>query len=308
MKRPEPRRAGAPKPARGPRGAAPAPESPAARRAAVALWATLALLALARGVLAFVPDMHAWSLDLQRFLAPAWAWGPWALAALALVPPVARRAVPAFRRAGEAIARGSWLAALIAFALGALLTAALPDSVRFVGDFQLRQGAIDEASPVDEIFPQAMPLDAFLHVTLPVRLMGAGRLDENWAPRLLGALEAGLLALLALAFARALALRGTAALAAATAVFAGGYLGLYTGYSKVNGELVLLTVAVAACGLRAMDGADPAGSRRGLLGLGLALALGALLHRSAVGFVPAALLAFALALRARPGAWREPAT
>lgn len=301
MKRPDARRARAPR-------AAPTPESPAARRAAIALWATLALLALARAALAFVPDMHAWGLDLQRFLSPPWAWVPWALAALALVPPLARLAEPGFRRAGEAIARGSWLAALAAFALGALLTWSLPDEVRFVGDFQLRQGAIDEASPVDMIFPQAMPLDAFLHVTLPVRLMGAGREDVNWAPRLLGAIEAGLLALLALAFARALALRGVAALAAAAAVFFGGTLGLYTGYSKVNGEMVLLAVAVGAFGVRATDPADAPASRRGLVGLGLALALGAFLHRSAVGFLPAAALAFALALRSRPGARREPAT
>jgi hypothetical protein len=310
MTRPERRgrRSPKPAPARASRDAAPAPESPAARRAAVALWATLIALALTRALLAFVPDMHAWSLNLQRFLAPPWAWAPWALAALALLPPVARAVEPAFRRAGEAIVRGSRLAALAAFALGAALTAALPDVVRFVGDFQLRQGAIDEASPVDMIFPQAMPLDAFLHVTLPVRLMGAGQLDANWAPRLLGSIEAGLLALLALAFARALALRGTAALAAAAAVFFGGTLGLFTGYSKVNGEMVLLAVAVGAFGIRATVRDDAAASRRGLVGLGVALALGAFLHRSAIGFVPAAALAFALALRARPGAWREPAT
>ena len=133
-----------------------------------------------------------------------------------------------------------------------------------------------------------------------MRLMGAGRLEANWAPRLLGSLEAGLLALLALAFARALALRGAAALATAAAVFFGGTLGLYTGYSKVNGEMVLLAVAVAVFGMRAAGASRRRRSRRGLVGLGAALALGAFLHRSAVGFLPAAALAFALALRARP--------
>ena len=280
---------------------------PAPRRAALALWAALALLVLARAALTFVPNMYGWSLNLQRFLSPWWAWVPWALAALALVPPLARRAEPAFRRAGEAIARGSWVATLVAFVCAALLVLALPDQVRFVGDFQLRQGAIDEAGPAGMIFPQAMPLDAFLHVDLPTRLMGAGRLDVNWAPRALGALEAGLLALLALAFARALALRGTGALTVAAAVFFGGYLGLYTGYSKVNGEMVLLAVAVATFGLRAACDPSAAGSRRGLLALGVTLALGAFLHRSVVGFVPAVLLAFALALSARPAALREPA-
>ncbi len=279
----------------------------APRRAALALWVALVLLVLARAALAFVPNMYGWSLNLQRFLAPWWAWAPWVLAALALVPPLARRVEPAFRRAGEAIASGSWVATLVAVACAALLVSALPDQVRFVGDFQLRQGAIDEAGPAAVIFPQAMPLDAFLHVDLPTRLMGAGRLDLNWAPRALGALEAALLALLALAFARALALRGTGALVVAAAVFFGGYLGLYTGYSKVNGEMVLLAVAVATFGLRAACDPSAAGSRRGLLALGVTLALGAFLHRSVVGFVPAVLLAFALALHARPAAVRAPA-
>ena len=278
----------------------------APRRAALALWATLALLVLARAALTFVPNMVGWSLNLQRFLTPWWAWVPWTLAALALVPPLARRAEPVFRRAGEAIARGSRVASLVAATCAALLVLALPDRVRFVGDFQLRQGAIDEGGLAGGIFRQAMPLDVFLHVNLPTLLMGAGRLDVNWAPRALGVLEAALLALLALAFARALALRGTGALAVAAAVFFGGYVGLYTGYSKVNGEMVLLAVAVATFGLRAACDPSATGSRRGLLWLGVTLALGAFLHRSVVGFIPAVLVAFALALQARPAALRDP--
>jgi hypothetical protein len=65
---------------------------------------------------------------------------------------------------------------------------------------------------------------------------------------------------------------------------------------------------VATSGLRAACDPTAAGSRRGLLALGVALALGAFLHRSVVGFVPAVLLAFALAIFARPSALREPAT
>lgn len=280
----------------------------APRRAALALWATMALLVLARATLAFVPNMVGWSLNLQRFLAPWWAWVPWSLAALALIPPLARRAEPWFRRAGEAIARGSWVARLVAVTGAALLVLVLPDRLRFVGDFQMRQGAIDEGGLSALVFPQAMPLDVFLHVSLPTLLMGAGRIDLNWAPQILGALEAALLALLALAFARALALRGTSALAVAAAVFFGGYLGLYTGYSKFNGEMVLVAVAVATFGLRAACDPSATGSRHGLLALGATLALGAFLHRSVVGFVPAVLVAFALALAARPGALREPET
>jgi hypothetical protein len=281
---------------------------PAPRRAALALWATLALLVVARAALTFVPNMVGWSLNLQRFLAPWWAWAPWTLAALALVPPLARRAEPAFRRAGEAIARGSWVASLVAATCAALLVLALPDRVRFVGDFLLRLGAINLADSAALLFPQAMPLDLFLHLDLQARLLGGSQIDVNWAPRALGALEAGLLALLALAFARALALRGTGALVVAAAVFFGGYLGLFTGYSKVSGEMVLVAVAVATFGLRAACDPSATGSRRGLLWLGVTLALGAFLHRSVVGFVPAVLLAFALALQARPAALRDPET
>ncbi len=277
-------------------------------RAALALWVTLALIVLARGALTFVPNMVGWSLNLQRFLAPWWAWVPWTLAALALVPPLARRAEPVFRRGGEAIMRGSWVASLVAVACAVLLVLALPDRVRFVGDYQLRQGAIDAAASVALFFPQAMPLDVFLHADLPALLMGSGQIGANWAPRALGALEAGLLALLALAFARALALRGTGALMVAAAVFFGGYLGLYTGYGRVDGEMVLVAVAVATFALRAACDPSATGSRRGLLGLGVTLALGAFLDRSVVGFVPVALLAFALALVARPAALRDPAT
>ena len=278
---------------------------PDARRALLALWITLAALALARAVLAFVPDMFGWGLNLQRFLAPAWAWAPWALAALALVPALARRAEPSFARAGEAIARGAPLAWGAAFTLAVLLVVALPDRVRFVGDFLLRQGTIEENGPPAALFPQALPLDVLLHVRWPTWLLRTGLFDAPSAGRLTGALEAGLLAILALAFARALALRGTAALAAAAAVFFGGYLGFYTGYSKANGELMLIAAAIAVFGLRA------AREGRDLLPLGLVLAAGAFLHRSVLGFVPAVALAFALGLRARGqagSALRRPST
>jgi len=69
-----------------------------------------------------------------------------------------------------------------------------------------------------------------------------------------------------------------------------------------------MAVAVATFGLRAACDPSATGSRRGMLALGATLAAGAFLHRSASGFVPAGLLAFALALAARPAALRAPAT
>jgi tetratricopeptide (TPR) repeat protein len=260
------------------------------------------VLTVARAALVLVPNMYGWGLNLQRFLSPGWAWVPWMLAFLALLPGVARRAEPAFTRAGESIARGSAWAAAAACIGAALFVLLLPDRVQFVGDFLLREGTIEEAGLPSTLFPQALPLDVALHLHLPTWLVSTGLLSVNGAARLIGAVEVGMLALLALAFARTLALRGVAALATAAAVFFGGYLGLYTGYSKANGELMLMAVAIAVLGLRA------ARTGRGVLALGILLAVGAFLHRSVLGFVPAVALAFVLGLRARPAALREPRT
>ncbi|HET9328104.1 MAG TPA: hypothetical protein VFQ05_15160, partial [Candidatus Eisenbacteria bacterium] len=69
-----------------------------------ALWSTLALLVIARAVFSFVPSMAGWGLNVQRFLDPISGWGLWGLAALALVPAVARRGVPALEKAGDRLA------------------------------------------------------------------------------------------------------------------------------------------------------------------------------------------------------------
>jgi tetratricopeptide (TPR) repeat protein len=274
---------------------------PALDRAALALWIGLAALALARLVLGFVPGMWAWGLNLHRFLSPALAWLPWAAGAAALLPPLARRIEPAFARLGDAIARGSALPTLACAAAAALLVWLLQDRARFVGDFLIRQGTVEEGIRPAAVWPQALPLDVLLHYTLPLALANAGWTDANGAARLLGAAEAALLALVALAFARALALRGPAALAAAAVAFFGGALGLLTGYSKAFAEMAVLTAANAAFGIALIR------EGRGLLPLGAAVAVGLALHRSALGFVPALVLAWGLSLggagRAR---WREP--
>src|SRR5262245_35118052 len=70
------------------RGAQP---SDGAEAAARIVWLGLIMLAIARAVLAFVPSMWGWGLNLMRFTAPVPAWTLWALAALALVPAVARK-------------------------------------------------------------------------------------------------------------------------------------------------------------------------------------------------------------------------
>jgi tetratricopeptide (TPR) repeat protein len=273
------------------------------------LWVALALLALARLALAFVPSTWGWGLNALRFVEPIGGWVGWAVMAAALVPALAGPLVPAAARLGDAIGGRSPLPLAAAAAFGAALVLALPDRVRFVGDFLLRQGTVEALGLPALLYPQALPLDVALHHTLPVWLAGAGILDANTGARAFGALGAALLAALSVTFARVLRLRGIAALAASGIVFFGGYLGLFTGYSKALADLVVVVVFVGVFGLRAIRG------QGGLLPLGVALALGFALHRSALGLLPAAALVWTFWLRERAkqvGGWlpvlRAPAT
>jgi hypothetical protein len=271
-------------------------------RVAIALWVTLAALAASRAALTFAHGTWLWSLSLNRFLAPVWGWGPWALAALALVPPLARRAAPVLGRWGDALTRHR-VGTTAAWALGAGLLAWLtPDRVRFVGDFLLRQGTVEVVEQPGLLFPQALPLDVFLHYTLPLKLTSAHLMDANGAARLLGAIEAGTLGGLAAVFARALELRGGAAFAAAAVVLLGGYLGMFTGFSKAFAEMCVLVAIAGVAGIAALR------TGRGLLTLGLAVAIGMTLHRSALGMFPALGLVWGLwiARFGRPRAWRRP--
>jgi len=268
---------------------------------AVALWIAIAALLLARAALPFVPAMWGWSLNLMRYVHPVVAWGPWTLAALALLPPVGRRIEPWLARAGDAMATapGRSLAAWALAAAG--LVWLTPDQVRYVGDFLLRQGTVEIGEKPALFFPQALPLDVFMHYTLPHYFAATALVDANGAARVLGMLEAATLAMLAVSFARALGLRGAVAFAGAAVVLCGGYLGMFTGYSKAFAELCLIVAAAGAFGLRVVrDG-------RGFLPLAIVVAIGVTLHRSALGLVPAAALAFVLGIRAQGrGAWRRP--
>jgi Tetratricopeptide repeat len=259
-----------------------------AGHAAVAIAIVLAALVLLRGLVAFSPTMWGWGIDAQRFLPPLLGWSLWLLAALALVPPLAHRMAPAFARAGDALARGRLLATLAWMAAAMAVVILLPDRLWHVGDFLLRKGMveIDLADPA--MFIQAGPLDQALHNALPRFLAHHLPLDANGAGRLMGAVEAGVLAWLSLRFARVLDLRGTPAFATAAVVVCGGYLGMFTGYSKAFSEMVVLTAAVGVFGLEVLRG------RNRLLPLGLAVALGLTLHRSAIGFLPALVAAWAV--------------
>jgi hypothetical protein len=110
-----------------------------------------------------------------------------------------------------------------------------------------------------------------------------------------------LLAALAVSFARTLELRGGAAVACAAVVFFGGYLGMFTGFSKAFAEMCVLMAVVGVSGVSAVR------NGRGLFAAGLAVALGIALHRSSLGMLPALALIWALWLRryGRDGGWRR---
>jgi tetratricopeptide (TPR) repeat protein len=269
--------------------------------AAIALWWTLIVLAAARAALSFVPAMSLWSLNLHRFLSPSLAWSPWAVGALALAPPVARRLVPAFESLGGLATRRPALALPLCAAAAAAWVLAFPDRVWFVGDFLLRQYTLEgKPTAVAAWYPYALPLDLFLHDTVGRVLIQRLGMVANGAGRVLGAAEAALLALAAMAFARAVRASGAAAVAVAAIVFWGGYLTLYTGYNKAFSEMPLVLATVGALGVHRVRGEGSP------LLLGIVLAAAFVLHRSALGLVPAGLFAFASWLRGNPGAWRRP--
>ncbi len=259
-------------------------------RSAILLLAPLALVLLAYVLAPFAPGMALWGVNALRFL-PGAAWLLPAIGLLALIPSLARRAVPLARALGDLILRKPVTATIVLGGALAALVLAFPDRARFVGDFLMRQGTVEEAIRPNLLFPQALPLDTWLHYRLPLLLSDAHLLTPAAYGRALGALEAFALGALAVALARALALAGPAACAAACAVAFTGALGLMTGYSKAFSELALVTLALAAFGTRvAREG-------RGAFGLMLACALGLALHRSALALLPAALVALALAAR-----------
>jgi hypothetical protein len=263
------------------------PQTAAATRATAVMWIALALLVLARAALAFVPSMAAWGLNLQRFL-PGWTWALWALGALALIPAFGRRLEPWLTGAGRAIERSPGFATFVAIVVAVVLVSLFPDRVRFVGDFLIRQGTVQEAVKPSLIYPQALPLDVLLHYTIPRLTTDLGLADANGAARWIGAIDAALLAGLAIAFVRALALRGAQAAACAGVVWFGGYVGLYTGFGKAFAEECVVAAALGTFGVQVVR------TGRGLWPFGIALALGITLHRSALAFVPAALLVWAL--------------
>lgn len=255
----------------------------------VAVWLALLALLAARAVTATLPSMWLWGLNVQRFLQPMFGAALWLACALPLLPRVGERLAGACERLGDRLVGGGIASAWFALG-GALLVWWFPDRTWITGDFLLRQGSAESGAFAGN-FGHSLPLEIFLNGTLPGLFPTASNFDPNVASRVIGALSAAALALVAVRLARAWSLGGAAALVAASTVFFGGYLCVFTGLGKPAAVLCVLA-ALALLGAIRLTA-----SARGGWVLALALATAFLTHRSAAALVPLWLAAVFTAWR-----------
>jgi len=263
--------------------------------AARALWAaSIGLLAL-RALAALLPGRYLWGLDLARDVGPLAAVVGLALPLALHVPALARataRLVPRSARAQALLALG--LAGCLA-----LFMLAHPDRALFTGDASLRHGAFAAMAEPEKLAAQAMRADLVLHHDLPRWASEHTPWNADEAGRAEGALLAFLTALAGWRLATALGARAELAIAIGAIAACTGALALDNGYGKASVEVACLT-GIAAVGVvhAARDGT-------GLGTVGASVALGLLLHRSALALLPAWLVSVALVVRA--GTWKRPA-
>ena len=262
----------------------------------VAIWTCTGALVALRAISVLLPPGLFWGLNVVRYLDPWSGWGLWGLGALSLIPMLARPI--SLERVGDFVVdsrRAPWIVGGGA----ALLALVMPDRTWFVGDFLQRLGNV-ESNFFGSNYWGALPLDTFLHFIL-LRPIGFGSQEAaNTALRLLGAVEAGILGAMSVAFCRVVKLHGSGAVVATTTVIFGGYLTMFTGLGKPASEMCLVVLGLGITGLQAVRG------RGSLLPLGLTTATGFLLHRSSVAFIPWLLVVVRAAWRARGSfGWRD---
>jgi len=287
----------------GARKAAPPTAKPAAAPLpAAALLIPLAALLALRIACSVAPGSWGWGLAGTRFVGPALGWALIAVMALALLPPVGGALAAALAPLDRRVAAAPRGATLAAAALAAALVLLLSDRATFIGDFQMRQQAI-ESDQFERFLPESLPLDVLVHDRLPRTLQGAWGLAPEAYARALGALEAALLAALALALVRPGAHGGAARAPAASPslwlalpVVLGAPLAVFTGFPKSTSDLCVLTLAAAVLGVRLARGA------RVHLAFGLVLALAVLDHRAMLVLLPAAAYLAWTRLRANDSA------
>jgi len=224
--------------------------------------------------------MLLWGLNQGRFI-PWLATMDLAAMGIALVPVIASRLVRPIEWLGDLSLRDPWRARAVWAVLGAGLVLALPDRTHFTGDFVLREFAIRTGGSPSELFPQALPADVWLHYSLPRWLATARVCSAAMAARVLGGMEAAMLAIVGVELSRILRLTGVASCVAAAALLFGPQLAMMTGYAKALSELAVCAAVMGVLAIRVVS------EGRGVFPLSVALGVALLLHRSAVLFLPA---------------------
>jgi len=257
--------------------------------------AVLIALCALRTAACCLPTGWLWGVNFARDVSPALAW-PLMLALFAAVlaglePPRASR--PSSRTGLALMPAWPWLLGLALV----LLLALVPDRQHFVGDFVIRVGILESRNGFERIFPQALPLDRALNHLLPIGLGRALHLETALVLRGLGLVEAVVLVMLSVRFARRLATSEGTAFLVALVLCCGGYATLFTGYSKPTTQVILCTIAVGTLGW------EWVARGTGGLGLALATAFGLAIHR---GGLPLIVAFVAAHLLARPGPAHSP--
>jgi hypothetical protein len=245
------------------------------------LWTALLALFLATTLAWLWPLERAWGLDAIRYLPPPWAGMLWLGWGLALIPAVACRVEANLSKSA------GWLALPCLASL--CLVLGLHDRLHFLGDWLMRRGSAAMDVALEPLYPQALPLDLFLHVRLP--RMVSGLLGVDAVARIAGGIEALLLVASGWWLTARSGWGPGARFAALSVAIVGGFLQLFTGFNKAASEMCVLAGAATALAVAA-----PA-SGAAMIGLGGVAAIAVLLHRVGVLLVPAVLVA--VALRAR---------
>ena len=266
--------------------------SPSAARA---LWAASIGLLLLRSLAALLPGRWLWGLDLARDLGPLAAVAGLALPLALHVPALARAAAGLVPRS----ARAQQVFAVALAATLAVFMLTHPDLALFTGDASLRHGAFASVGRPEKFAVQAMSGDLVLHHDLPRWVSQHTPWSADQAGRAEGALLAFLTALAGWQLAGALGAKAELAIAVGTIAACTGALALDNGYGKASVEVACLT------GIAAVGVVRAAREGTGLGTVGASVALGILLHRSALALLPAWLVSVVLVVRA--GEWKRPA-
>ena len=253
--------------------------------------------ALAWLTVSFSHITGAWGLDTLRHAPGTLGVLLVAMLALAFVPAVANAVRAACEGLGRLLAsRGPVAGGLLAFVTFIALLG-LRDPLHFIGDSGLRLAAITVRGDTGTVFPQAAPLDRLINLHSARALADVLPIGDADALQWAGALVGALWAATALAFLRALDLKGAALGAATVVLLFSGVLQHFAGYDKF-GPLTLGLALAATGAVRLL-----AGGRPWLLMLGVAIAV--LSHRTGLLVLPMAIVVLTIAVRRGGNAGRD---